>query len=119
MLKMRIITGIISLCFLLVAVEAVRRRKFMEKFALLWIFSGLLVVVFSIFPELLFKLAELTGVYYLTLVLLFSLIFVLLILLYLSIYISKLTENNKELAQEIGILKLMINKLEGKKNEQA
>ena len=118
MLKMRIITGIISLCFLLVAVEAVRRRKFMEKFALLWIFSGVLVFVLSVYPELLFKLARLTGIFYLSLILLFSLIFILLILLYSSIYISKLTENNKELAQEIGILKLKINQLEGKKNEQ-
>jgi len=114
MLKMRIIAGIISLSFLLITVEAVRRRKFMEKFALLWIFSGLLVVVFSIFPELLFKLAQITGIYYLTLILLFSFIFVLLILLYSSIYISKLTESNKELVQEIGLLKLEINQLKRK-----
>jgi hypothetical protein len=118
MLKMRIITGIISFCFLLVAVEAVRRRKFMEKFALLWIFSGVLVFIFSVYPELLFKLAAMTGIYYLTLVFLFSVIFILLILLYSSIYISKLTESNKELAQEIGILKLKFNRQKDKKDEQ-
>jgi len=117
MLKMRIITGIISFSFLLIAIEAVRRRKFKEKFALLWIVSGVSVFIFSVFPELLFKLAALTGVYYLTLILLFSTIFVLLILLYSSIYISKLTENSKELAQEIGILKLKIKELEKDKNE--
>lgn len=111
MLKIRIIAGIISLFFLIIVFEAVRRRKFMEKYALLWITSGFLIFILSIFPEPLFKIAQLTGLYYLTVLLLFSFIFVLLIILYLSVSISKLEENNKALAQEIGILKFKYERL--------
>ena len=73
MLKIRIILGIISLIFVLIIFEAIRRRKFMEKYALLWIFSGSLFFVFSIFPELLLKIADITGLYYLTVLLIFLL----------------------------------------------
>jgi len=111
MFKIRVILGIISLLFLLIIFEAIRRRKFMEKYALLWIFSGLLVFILSVFPEPLFKIAEISGLYYLTVLLIFSFTFLLLIVLYLSISLSKLAENNKELAQEIGILKLKLDQL--------
>ena len=114
MLKIRVIAGTISFVLLVVIFEAVRRRKFMEKYAMLWIFSGLFVFILAIFPEPLFKIAELTGMYYLTVLLLFSFIFFLLLLLYSSIALSKIAENNKKLAQEIGILKLKIRELEKK-----
>ncbi len=111
MLKVRIIAGIISLVFLIIVFEAMRRRKFMEKYALLWVLSGTLVFIVSVFPKLLFTVSQVTGLYYLTVMLLFSFIFILLIALYLSISISKLAEHNKELAQEVGILKLKIEQM--------
>jgi len=112
MLKIRIIAGIISFLLLVVIVELIRRRKFLEKYALLWIFSGSLVFLCCVFPEPLFKLSKLMGMYYLTVLILFSFIFLLSIILYSSIVLSRLTEDNKELAQEIGILKLKLNELE-------
>ena len=111
MFKIRIILGIISMSFLVVIFEAIRRRKFMEKYALLWIFSGSLFFIFSIFPELLLKIADITGLYYLTVLVIFSFIFILSIVLYLSVSLSKLAENNKELAQEIGLLRLMLERI--------
>ena len=97
--------------FLVVIFEAIRRRKFMEKYALLWIFSGLIVFILSIFPEPLFKVAAFSGVYYLTVLLIFSFTFLLLIVFYLSVSLSKLEENNKELTQELGILRLKLEQL--------
>jgi hypothetical protein len=112
MLKIRIIAGVISFLLLVVILELIRRRKFMEKYALLWLFSGSLIFIFCIFPEPLFILARIMGIYYLTVLLLFSFIFLLSIILYTSIALSRLTEDNKELAQEIGILKLRVKSLE-------
>ena len=114
MFKIRIILGCVSLVFLLIIFEAIRRRKFLEKYALLWILCGMLVFITSIFPEPLFKIAEITGLYYLTVLLIISFIFILSIILYLSVSISELEEHNKDLAQEIGILKL---KMEQQKKE--
>jgi hypothetical protein len=92
--------------------ELVRRRKFMEKYAILWIFSGSLIFIGCVFPEPIFKISRMMGMHYLTVMLFFSLIFLLSIILCTSIAISKLTEGNKELAQEIGILKLRVSELE-------
>lgn len=114
MLKIRIIAGIISFLLLVVIVELIRRRKFMEKYALLWVFSGLLVFISCIFPEPLFMIASIMGIYYLTVLLLFAFIFLLSIILYTSISLSKLAEDNRELAQEVGILKLKLYELEKK-----
>jgi len=114
MLKIQIIAGIISLSFLVIIFEAIRRRKFMEKYALLWIFSGLIIFIFSLFPNLLFKIGSILGLHHLTVLLTISFIFLLSIVFYLSISISGLSEKNKELTQEIGILKLKLNKLENK-----
>ena len=114
MLKIQIIVGIISLSFLVIIFEAIRRRKFMEKYALLWIFSGLIIFIFSLFPNLLFKIGSILGLHHLTVLLTISFIFLLSIVFYLSISISGLSEKNKELTQEIGILKLKLNKLENK-----
>jgi len=114
MLKIQIIVGIISLSFLVIIFEAIRRRKFMEKYALLWIFSGLIIFIFSLFPNLLFKIGSILGLHHLTVLLTISFIFLLSIVFYLSISISGLSEKNKELTQEIGILKLKLNKIENK-----
>ncbi|MFH1640609.1 MAG: DUF2304 domain-containing protein [Candidatus Omnitrophota bacterium] len=116
MIRLRITAGICSLFFLTVIFEAIRRRKLMEKHALLWIFCGILVFALSIFPEPLIRLSEALGINYLPILLLFSFIFLLLIVLYFSIALSRLSEKNRELAQEIGILKLKLSNTE-KKNK--
>jgi len=114
MLEVQIITGVISVFFLATVFEAIRRKKLMEKYAVLWIFSCLIMLVFSIFPQLLFKISEILGVFYLTVLVLFSVLFLLSIILHFSISLSQLSENNKKLAQEIGLMKL---KLEKNKDE--
>lgn len=111
MLRIRIIIGLVSLFFLIIILEAIRRRKFMEKYALLWIMAGLVIIIFSLFPNILFKISEILGLYYLTTLLLVCFVFLLLILFYLSISISSLTEKNKELAQQIAILKHQVEEL--------
>jgi len=118
MLRIRIIIGLISLFFLVIIFEAIRRRKIMEKYALLWIISGLVMLIFSLFPEILFRFSHFLGLYYLTVLLLVCFIFLLLILFYLSIAISQLTEKNKELAQEIGLLKAKLDRLKKETKEE-
>jgi hypothetical protein len=119
MLKVRILAGIISLLLLIVIFEAIRRRKFMEKYALLWIFSGLIIFVFSIFPKTLFTIAEMLGLHYLTTLLLFTFLFLLLIIFYFSLSLSSHSEKVKNLTQEVGVLKFKIKELEKKsKNEK-
>ncbi|MHC4213279.1 MAG: DUF2304 domain-containing protein [Planctomycetota bacterium] len=104
MLKIKIIIGSISVLLLLCVFELIRRRRLKEKYALLWLLSGLVILTFSIFPALLYSIANLMGMYYLTALFIISFLFLLAIVLHFSTVISRLSERNKYLAQELSIL---------------
>jgi len=71
---------------------------------LLWLLSGVVILIFSIFPRLLGVISRMMGMYYLTAMLVISFLFLLLIVLHFSTVISKLSEKNNELTQELSIL---------------
>lgn len=104
MLRIQIIIGIISISILLIVFELIRRRKLKEEYSLLWLLSSTVIMAFSIFPGMLDILSKLLGVYYLTALFVISFVFLLLIVLHFSTVISKLSEHNKDLAQEFSIL---------------
>jgi hypothetical protein len=104
MLKIQIITGTVSILILLIVFELIRRRRLKEEYSLLWLLSGIVILLFSIFPGLLNIISELLGMYYLTTLFVISFLFLLLIVLHFSTVISRLSKMNKELTQELSIL---------------
>ena len=93
-----------AVCF--VILELVRKRKLMEKYSLIWLLSAVLLIVLSFWREMLEWLADLLGVDYAPTALFIVLSFCGLgLLVHFSIVISKLTEQNKILAQELGLLR--------------
>lgn len=112
MIKIQIVVGVITIFFLIIIIELIRHRKFEEKYALVWIFSMLSIGILSFSPKLLFIIADLLNMYYLTCFFLIASIFLLTILLFYSVNFSQLTQQNKKLAQEIGILRLKLSNLE-------
>jgi hypothetical protein len=84
----------------------VRKKKIREEYSLLWLFSSFVFIVFSIWRHGLEFFAKLMGIAYppaaLFLILMLA---IFLILIEFSINISKLTEKNKILAQEMALLK--------------
>ena len=114
MLRIQILISLISILLFLVVFELIRRHRLKEKYALLWLLSSLMILVFSIFPKLLDYISALVGMYYLTTLCLFSFLFLLTIVLHFSTVISRLSEKNKELAQEFSILQFRFEQLEKK-----
>lgn len=96
-----------SICIILFVLELIRRKKIKEEYSLLWLFLGIVFLIFSIWREGLDYFSKLIGIYYppATLFLLL-LVGVFAILIHFSIVISKLTEKNKLLTQELGIYKM-------------
>ena len=87
-------------------VELVRKKKLMERYSLIWIFSGIILITLSLWRNLLEELADFLGIYYAPTALFIVLAFCGLgLLVHFSIAISKLTEQNKILAQEMALLK--------------
>jgi hypothetical protein len=77
----------------------------MERYALLWLFSTLLLLVLSVWSGLLNSLASGLGVSYPPSAL-FAVAFgvVLVLLVHFSLAVSRLSDQNKVLAQRLGIL---------------
>ena len=100
------IVAIIGAGALLIAIlELVRRRRLLERYALLWLFSGVVLLALAIWRDALNKLAELVGIAYPPNALFFVAFgFVLLLLLHFSVAVSRLTDQAKVLAQRLALL---------------
>ena len=95
-----------SIGALLLVLELVRRRHLREEYALLWLATGAVLLLLSLSRPLLDTLAELTGIFYPPSALfLVALLFVLAILLHFSIILTRLTQQNRELAQQLALLR--------------
>jgi hypothetical protein len=104
--RIQIIAACISLGITAFIFELIRKRKMLEKYSLLWFGAALVLIVLSIWRNLLEKTAALIGVFYAPSALfIIAAFFAVLMFLHFTIVISKLTEQNKMLAQEVGILR--------------
>jgi hypothetical protein len=106
--KVQIIIGVLSVILLLITFELIRKKRLREEYAILWLFTGAVVLVLSLWPEFFLSqfFAKITGIFYLSAVVLTAFSFLLLIVLHFSVVISKLTDRNKELAQRHALLEL-------------
>jgi hypothetical protein len=101
----RIIAIIVSGGLLLLILELVRRKRLMERYALLWLFSTLILLVLSVWTGLLTSLASTLDISYPPSAL-FAVAFgvVLVLLVHFSLAVSRLSDENKVLAQRMGLL---------------
>jgi hypothetical protein len=93
--------------------ELVRRRRLMERYALLWLFSTAVLLGLAIWRGLLERVASTVGIYYAPSALFaVAFAFVLALLLHFSLVISRLADQNKVLAQKLGMLQERVAGLE-------
>ena len=93
--------------------ELVRRRRLMERYALLWLFATAVLLAMAVWRGLLEVVANTVGIAYAPSAL-FAVAFgfVLALLLHFSLVISRLTDQNKVLAQKLGMLQERVATLE-------
>lgn len=104
--QLQLIAIVVSLLFFSLIVFLIQRKRIKEEYSLMWLFVSLVFIVFSFWREGLDFLAQSMGVSYPPAALfLILLVAVFLILIEFSIIISKLSDRNKTLTQEIAILK--------------
>lgn len=103
--KLQVVSILSAAVLLLVLLELVRRRRLLERYALLWLFSALVVLALSIWRGLLQDVANLLGVAYPPNALfLIAFGFVLALLLHFSLAVSRLSDQSKVLAQRLALL---------------
>ena len=105
-LVVSILASIASLALLLVVFELIRRRRLRERYALLWLLTGVVLLALSAWRGALNAIADLVGVETYPPAALFAIgvLFILLVLLDYSTVISKLADQNTILAQRLALL---------------
>ncbi len=92
--------------------DLVRRRRLMEGYALLWLLSAATLLTLAVWRDLLDVFAAAIGIFYAPSALFAAALgLTLMLLLHFSLVISRLSDQNKVLAQRIGILEHDLEKL--------
>lgn len=116
--QIQVVAIAVSLILFLLIMYLIRSQRLKEEYSLLWIFFSLVFIIFSFWRDGLNYISEFLGVAYppaaLFMILLMA---IFLILIEFSIIISKLSDKNKSLAQEITLLKHEIEKLKKEEEE--
>ncbi len=110
-----VISLLASLVLLGIIFTSIRRERLSVRYSILWIFSGLGILVVSSSRRLLDLLAGLLGIYYPPSALfLLATFFILVLLFNLTIAISGLKVRNARLCQELALLRERIEELEAR-----
>jgi hypothetical protein len=103
--RVSIAAAIGAVILLLVIFELIRSRRLQERYALLWLLTGIVIFVLAIWRSLLGKASDLVGIAYPPSALfVLAAFFILLVLLHYSTVISKLSDQNQILAQRLALL---------------
>jgi hypothetical protein len=110
--KIQIISILVTGGLFLLVFELVRRKQLMERYALLWLFATGVMLLLAAWRDGLERLSSAVGIAYAPSALFavgFS--FVLVLLLHFSLAISRLADQNKVLAQRVGLLEQRLDAL--------
>jgi hypothetical protein len=112
--RIQLLSIAVSAGLLVVVLELVRRRSFLERYAILWLFSGLILLALAIWQGLLEQVSRLVGIAYPPNALfLIAFGFVMILLLHFSLAVSKLSDQTRVLAQRLALLERRQRELEG------
>ena len=98
---------------LLVVLELVRRRALLERYALLWLFCAVVLLVLAAWRGLLEVVADVFGIAYAPNALFFlAFAAILVVLLHFSVAVSRLADQAKVLAQRLAMLDERLRRVE-------
>ncbi len=110
-IRQKIFAILISLFLLAIIIELVRRKKLREEFSWLWLLTGFVIMFLSIWDGILIRIARFMGIVApVSTIFFFAIAFIFSIALHFSIRISNLTNQVKNLTQEIALFKKLLEK---------
>ena len=112
--RISIAAAVASALLILIVLELIRGRRLKERYALLWLVTGLVLLVLSAWRGGLNTIAGWLGVSGYPPAILFAaaIMFVIAVLLHYSTVLSKLTDDNVLLAQEVALLRTRLDAVE-------
>ena len=116
MVRIRIVMGLLSFVVLLITVEAIRRTRMQERYALLWVATGFIILLTAIYPSAVDSVRRFMGMQYVTCVVAVVFTFLILVAFHFSIAMSAFQEKQAGLAQRHAILAARVAELEKEMN---
>jgi hypothetical protein len=111
--RVQIVAILGALTLLMIVLEMVRRRRLLERYALLWLLSALVILGLAIWRGALEQVARAVGIYSPPNALFFiALGFILLLLLHFSAAVSRLADQSKILAQRQAMVEQELRQLQ-------
>jgi hypothetical protein len=111
--RIQVVIILVAALLLVGVIELVRRRRLLERYALLWLLSSTVLLGLAIWRGALDKIAEALGVAYppnALFIVAFG--FVLWMLLHFSVAVSRLSDQSKILAQRLALLEERVRRRE-------
>jgi hypothetical protein len=117
--RVAVVASLAVLLFIVVIFELIRRRRLQERYALLWLLTAFVLLVFSVWRDALRLVAEQVGIAYPPSALfVIASFFILVVLLHYSTVISELSERNVTLAQQLAIVEERLRRAEARWDER-
>ncbi len=113
-LRISVAASIASILLILVVLELIRGRRLKERYALLWLVTGVVLLVLSVWRDGLNTIASWLGVSGYPPAILFAaaILFVIVVLLHYSTVLSRLDDEKTLLAQDLALLRQRVEGLE-------
>jgi hypothetical protein len=111
-IRNKIVALMFGIGMLILIIDLVRRRKLREEYSWLWLMTGSGILLLTLWFGLLKWVTHVVGaIAPASTIFLFAFLFLILISLHFSVVISKLTSQNKELAQRYALLELELREM--------
>jgi hypothetical protein len=113
-LRVSIVAAVAALLLLFVIFELIRSRRLQERYAMLWLLTGIVILILGLWRGLLSTIADAVGIAYPPSALfVLAAFFILLLLLHYSTVISTLADQNRILAQRLALLESRLGEAHG------
>jgi hypothetical protein len=113
-MPVQLFAALASIALLGVVIELIRARKLRERYALLWLGTAGVILIFAVWRSGLHELSNALGVAYPPNALfVLAMLFVLVLLLHFSTVISKLSDRTTTLTQRLALMEERLRELEG------
>jgi hypothetical protein len=109
----RAVAVVATIGLLILVFDLVRRRRLLERYALVWMAVTVLLLLLSAWADLLDRVADAIGISYPPSALFAAAFgFVIVLLLHFSVAVSRLTDQSKLLAQRVALLEQRLSRQE-------
>jgi hypothetical protein len=113
-MPVQLFAALASVALLGVVIELIRARKLRERYALLWLATAGVILVFAVWRSGLYHLSDALGIAYPPNALFaLAMLFVIVLLLHYSTVISKLSDRSTTLTQRLALMEERLRELEG------